>query len=54
MFILKGLEDGSVCKLDDHEVICDENSVQIGNEVTFIWSGKSYKGIVMAFSGEYI
>jgi hypothetical protein len=51
MFILKCVEDGSYCVVDNDAVIYDENSIQKKDKVTFFYNKKEYEGEVILYSG---
>ena len=54
MFIIKCSDDGGYCVLENHEVICDENTVNEGDSVSFFWRSKELTGIVISYSGKFI
>lgn len=43
MYIIKCQEDGSFCMVENEDVICDENVVEIGDCVPFMWNSKRFK-----------
>ena len=53
MYIIKCEEDGSFCMVENEDVICDENVVEIGDYVPFIWNTKRFTGRIVKCSGKW-
>lgn len=54
MFLMKCEEDGSYCIIDDKDVICDEDTVENGDVVSFLWNKKTFCGVIMMRSGKIL
>ncbi|XP_011701221.1 PREDICTED: uncharacterized protein LOC105457945 [Wasmannia auropunctata] len=52
MFLLKCIEDGSYCVVDNEAVIYDEKSVKKKDKVTFFYNKKEYEGEVIIYSDD--
>ncbi|XP_036141533.1 myb-like protein X isoform X1 [Monomorium pharaonis] len=50
MYLIECDDDASLCIVEDHEIICDDESVQIGNIVQFVYQKKLYKGRIIMHS----
>ncbi|XP_036138741.1 uncharacterized protein LOC118644383 isoform X2 [Monomorium pharaonis] len=50
MYLIECDDDASLCIVEDHEIICDDESVQIGNIVQFVYQKKLYEGKIIMHS----
>jgi len=52
MFILQCKTDESYCVVAENAVIFDDEHVEPGDKVNFVWNKKSYDGVVIMRSGK--
>lgn len=52
MFIIECQQDNFLSIVEEGDVICDQDTVQIGDSVAFMHKHKRYEGIVKANSGK--
>jgi len=52
MFILQCKKDKSYCVVAENAVIFDDEHIEPGDKVNFVWNKKSYDGIVIMRSGK--
>jgi len=52
LFLIKCVEDNSICLLSSAAVVFDPATVEKGSEVNFTYGGKRYQGIVVDFGDE--
>lgn len=53
MFLIYSETEDSLSPVQDDKVVCDLNTVKIGDKVSFIWKGELCSGEVKLITGEF-